>query len=88
MSNNSKDLKIFIGNDDGVGSIGIDVLARYIQEIGDIKIVCPMYQQTARAKSLTFHKPIRIQDTTTQSGFPALAYNSTPAVGIIFHNHF
>ena len=79
---------IMIGNDDGIMSLGIDVLARAARKLGEIRVVAPFTQQTARAKSLTFHRPIRVNEAKTISGIPALAYNSTPAVSIIIHNHF
>ncbi len=79
---------IMISNDDGVKSVGIDALARYAQRLGDVKIVAPDRQQTARAKALTFHKPIRIEKTTSVSGIPAIAYDSPPAVSVIIYEHF
>lgn len=79
---------IMVGNDDGIMSLGIDALAHEARKLGEIRIVAPITQQTARAKSLTFHRPIRVNEAKTISGIPALAYNSTPAVSIIIHNHF
>ena len=78
---------IMIGNDDGINNIGIDALARKAKKWGKIRIVCPEKQQSARAKSLTFHKPIRYFDSQTISGIAAQAFNSTPADSIIIYKH-
>lgn len=78
---------IMIGNDDGINNIGIDALARKALDWGEVRIVSPEKQQSARAKSMTFHKPIRYFESETKSGIPAYAFNSTPADSIIIYKH-
>jgi len=80
--------RIMIGNDDGISSVGIDVLARAASNWGQTEIVAPTTQQTGRAKAMTFKHPLRVQDAVTRSGLPAKSYTGTPADGIIVHNHF
>ncbi|MCH8905514.1 MAG: hypothetical protein IH840_00365 [Candidatus Heimdallarchaeota archaeon] len=83
---NSK-LRIMIGNDDGINSMGVDILAKHANEMGEIKIICPERQMTAQGKGLTFHKPIRVKKTTTFSGLTGLAHNSTPALSLLVYQH-
>lgn len=83
-----KIMELMISNDDGVKSVGIDALAQEAKQMGKVIIVAPDRQQTARAKALTFHRPIRMEDSTTVSGIPAIAYDSPPAVSVIIYEHF
>jgi 5'-nucleotidase len=76
-----------VGNDDGISNIGIDALASEAKRLGNVVIICPEKQQSGRAKSMTFHKPIRFFETETVSGHHAYAYNSTPADSIIIYKH-
>ncbi|MDH5401618.1 MAG: 5'/3'-nucleotidase SurE [Candidatus Heimdallarchaeota archaeon] len=80
-------MKIMIGNDDGINSIGIDALIQKVKDLGELTVIAPEKQQSARSKSLTFHKPIRINNVTSKSGYPCLAYNSSPADSIILYLH-
>ncbi|MHA2028844.1 MAG: 5'/3'-nucleotidase SurE [Candidatus Kariarchaeaceae archaeon] len=80
-------LNILIGNDDGIQNTGIDFLSRYAEKWGNISIVAPASQQSAKGKSLTFDKPIRMNQAKTQSGLPAISYNAKPADSINIHEH-
>lgn len=80
-------LKILISNDDGVNNIGIDLLGRYAMKWGNVTIIAPETQQSAKGKSLTFDKPIRINKAKTQSGLDAYAYNASPADSIMINEH-
>jgi 5'/3'-nucleotidase SurE len=66
-------VNILVGNDDGIQSSGLDMLARAAQRWGDVTVVAPEKQQSARAKSMTFHKPLRVSKTHTASGIPGYA---------------
>lgn len=80
-------MKILVANDDGINSVGIDVIARNAQDWGEITVISPKSQQTASGKALTFHKPIRIDKTQTVSGVPAFSYNTVPADSVIIFQH-
>ncbi len=80
--------KILISNDDGVKAPGIDALAHYATTLGEIVIIAPDSQRSAGGKSLTFHKPLRINKSTTLSGFKAYSMNGSPADSIIMYHHF
>ena len=51
---------ILVTNDDGIHSKGIIVLAKALQEIGNIFVVAPDSEQSAVAHSLTLHRPLRV----------------------------
>ncbi|MCE7734875.1 MAG: 5'/3'-nucleotidase SurE [Candidatus Heimdallarchaeota archaeon] len=80
-------MNILVSNDDGINSVGIDVIAKYAKEWGDSTIICPQSQQTASGKGLTFHKPIRVVEAQTVSGIPAMTFNTVPADSVIIFQH-
>jgi 5'-nucleotidase len=53
--------KILVTNDDGIHSKGIIVLAKYLQEIGEVWVVAPDREKSAIAHSLTLHRPLRVE---------------------------
>ncbi len=52
---------ILVTNDDGIYSKGILVLAKALQEIGEVFIVAPDREKSAIAHSLTLHRPLRVE---------------------------
>ena len=81
-------MNIFIGNDDGIHSSGLDVLATHARQWGEVTVVAPEKQQSARAKSMTFHKLLRVSETQTVSGIPAYTCNASPADCLFIYHHF
>jgi 5'-nucleotidase len=53
--------KILVTNDDGIHSEGIIVLAKALNEVGDVFVVAPDREKTAVAHSLTLHRPLRVE---------------------------
>jgi len=56
-----KSLNILVTNDDGIHSKGITVLAKVLQEIGEVFVVAPDREKSAIAHSLTLHRPLRVE---------------------------
>jgi 5'-nucleotidase len=54
-------LMILVTNDDGIHSKGIFILAKALQEIGDVFVVAPDSEKSAIAHSLTLHRPLRVE---------------------------
>jgi 5'-nucleotidase len=54
-------LMILVTNDDGIHSKGLIVLAKALQEIGDVLVVAPDSEKSAIAHSLTLHRPLRVE---------------------------
>ncbi|MEW6375204.1 MAG: 5'/3'-nucleotidase SurE [Thermodesulfobacteriota bacterium] len=54
-------MKILVTNDDGVYSAGIIVLAKALQEVGEVFVVAPDREKSAIAHSLTLHRPLRVE---------------------------
>ncbi len=52
---------ILVTNDDGIHSKGILVLAKTLQEIGEVFVVAPDREKSSIAHSLTLHRPLRVE---------------------------
>ena len=54
-------MKILVTNDDGIRSQGIIILAKTLQEVGDVVVIAPDREKSATAHSLTLHRPLRLE---------------------------
>ena len=70
---------IFVTNDDGISSPGINILAAALESIGDVYVVAPDREQSAVAHALTLHRPLRIEKTGTNR----FSVNGTPTDCVI-----
>jgi len=68
-------LIILVTNDDGIHSKGIAVLAKALQEVGEVFVVAPDREKSAVAHSLTLHRPLRVEKIKKN----AYAVDGTPA---------
>ncbi|HSE57336.1 MAG TPA: 5'/3'-nucleotidase SurE [Nitrospiraceae bacterium] len=53
-------MTILVTNDDGIGSSGIQALARKLARLGTVWVVAPDRERTAVGHALTLHKPLRL----------------------------
>jgi 5'-nucleotidase len=49
-----------VTNDDGIGSLGIQALARKLARLGTVWVIAPDRERTAVGHALTLHKPLRL----------------------------
>ncbi len=70
---------IFVTNDDGISSVGIKVLAKTLEAVGDVYIVAPDSEQSAVAHALTLHRPLNSNST----GKRKFSVNGTPTDCVI-----
>ena len=68
-------MKILITNDDGILSEGITALANSLRTVGEVWLVAPDRERNAISHALTLHRPLRINNLSTQH----YAINGTPA---------
>ncbi len=52
---------ILISNDDGIRAPGIQALKKIFQELGDIWVVAPEFEQSAKSHSISLHDPLRFK---------------------------
>ena len=53
---------ILITNDDGVYSLGIQILAKRLRELDTVVIVAPDRERSAAGHSMTLHRPLLIEE--------------------------
>lgn len=71
--------RILITNDDGVRAPGILALAKALRPLGEITIVAPAENQSAKGHSLSITDPVYVDPVTLPGDIPALAATATPA---------
>lgn len=77
-------MKILISNDDGFDSPGIQLLAKAVEEIGEVYVVAPHRERSTAGHSLTLHKPLRIME----HGPRRFSTSGTPADCIYLGIHY
>ncbi|MEN9395675.1 MAG: hypothetical protein RLZ81_205 [Pseudomonadota bacterium] len=68
-------MKILISNDDGYQAPGIVALYEALRELGDVEVVAPEQNNSAKSNALTLHSPLYV--TRSENGFRYV--NGTPA---------
>lgn len=72
-------MRILVSNDDGIDSLGIQVLAQYLSEIADVTVVAPHQEQSAVGHSITMQLPLRISKYMKNGDLFGYAVDGTPA---------
>ena len=52
---------ILISNDDGIRAPGIQALREIFQGLGDVWVVAPEFEQSAKSHSISLHDPLRFK---------------------------
>ncbi|MGC9365756.1 MAG: 5'/3'-nucleotidase SurE [bacterium] len=67
-------MKILLTNDDGLDSIGLEVLYDRVKELGDVIIIAPEFEQSASSHRITLRRPVFVsqprQNVYAVSGSP------------------
>ncbi len=72
-------MRILITNDDGVNTLGIRLLAEWAKKIGEVTVVAPKVEQSAKSHAIEIVKPIEIKKVPFIEGVTAYSLDSTPA---------
>ena len=72
-------MKILITNDDGIENIGIRLLAEWAKKLGEVTVVAPKVEQSAKSHAIDFTRPIEIKKVPLCDGVTAYSMDSTPA---------
>jgi 5'-nucleotidase len=75
---NKKRPFLLITNDDGVSASGIAHLWESVRKFADVAIVAPLYEKSGSGLSITWRKPLMIQETTWEKT-PVWSISGTPA---------
>ena len=68
-------MKILICNDDGYRAPGLAALYEALKDLGDVEVVAPEHNNSAKSNALTLHSPLYVHDGA--NGFRYV--NGTPA---------
>jgi 5'-nucleotidase len=68
-------MKILLSNDDGYQAPGIVALYQAIKDLGDVEVVAPEHNNSAKSNALTLHSPLYVHQAS--NGFRYV--NGTPA---------
>ena len=72
-------MKILVCNDDGIGSEGIFQLTDALNDIGDVKVIAPLTEQSAVGHSITMKVPLRYSKYNLRDKYTGYAVDGTPA---------
>jgi len=68
-------MRILVSNDDGIDSPGLHALAEALAAVGEVWVVAPMAEQSAKSHALTTREPLRVDHVAERS----YAVGGTPA---------
>lgn len=72
-------MRILITNDDGVDTLGIRLLAKWAQKLGEVTVVAPKVEQSGKSHAIDFITPVEIKKVPFLDGITAYSMSSTPA---------
>ena len=55
-------MRFLVTNDDGVGAVGLELLARSAAKFGDVVVVAPSQEQSGISHRLTFDRPLKLTE--------------------------
>lgn len=71
-------MRILVSNDDGVTAPGIRALVQALREVGEVFVVAPDGERSAKSHSITVHDPIRLDQVEMGDGITAWKCSGTP----------
>lgn len=72
-------MRILITNDDGIDTLGIRLLAEWAKKLGEVTVVAPKVEQSAKSHAIEIRNPIEVKKVPFIDGVEAYALDSTPA---------
>lgn len=72
-------MKIIVTNDDGINAIGIRILAKLAKRLGEVTIIAPKVEQSAKSHAINVRNGIEICKIEDFEGIPRFQVDSTPA---------
>ena len=72
-------MRILITNDDAMHASQLVPLIKWARKLGDVTVVVPKYEQSAKSHSIEIHKPFEAKLVELEPGVSAWAVDSSPA---------
>lgn len=71
-------MRILVSNDDGVEAAGIRALAEALQPLGEVIVCAPDREQSATSRSISLHRPLRIEKLPPWGTIERWSVDGTP----------
>src|ERR1051325_11600666 len=71
-------MRFLVSNDDGVEAAGLKALAEALQPLGEVVVVAPDREQSATSRSISLHRPLRIEKLPAWGSIERWAVDGTP----------
>ncbi|MFA6627166.1 MAG: 5'/3'-nucleotidase SurE [Bacilli bacterium] len=82
-------MRILVTNDDGITSIGLKLLVEKARKYGEVIVVAPLKEQSAKSQALNIKHGFSYQKIENfMEGIEAYAVDSTPADCVRFANYY
>ncbi len=72
-------MRILITNDDSISSPVLLPLARWAQQLGEVVVMAPKFEQSGKSHGIEIHKSFEVKKTDALPGIEAYTVDSTPA---------
>lgn len=72
-------MNILITNDDSVSAAQLVPLIKACRDLGNVTVVVPKYEQSAKSHSIEIRQPFEIKQTALEPGISVWTVDSTPA---------
>jgi len=76
-------MRMLLSNDDGIDAPGLAALEEALRALGEVVVVAPATEQSAKSHSLTMHRPLRV----SRRGPGRYAVTGTPADAVYLALH-
>jgi 5'-nucleotidase len=77
-------MRILVTNDDGIRAPGIEILANWARKIGDVTVVAPKVEQSAKSHSINIHTAFEVKKVSWLDGIDCYSVDSSPSDCIRF----
>ena len=72
-------MRILVTNDDGIRAPGIEILANWARKLGEVTIIAPKTEQSAKSHSINIHTPFEARKVDWIDGIECYSVDSAPA---------
>ena len=72
-------MRILVTNDDGIRAPGIEILANWARKLGEVTIIAPKTEQSAKSHSINIHTPFEARKVDWLEGIECYSVDSAPA---------
>ncbi|MCA1827555.1 MAG: 5'-nucleotidase SurE, partial [Myxococcales bacterium] len=71
-------MRFLVSNDDGVEAPGLRALAEALADLGEVTVCAPDREQSATSRSISLHRPLRIEKLPPWGQIERWAVDGTP----------